>query len=98
MQQVGIDGERRLAALVLGNRDLVDLRERDQVLATFEAPLAPRRDDLDRGLERVIGELEAHLVVPLAGGAVTDGGGARLACDLDLALGDERRAIEVPSR
>ena len=56
----------------------------------LKVPLAPRRDDLDAGLERVIGELEAHLVVALAGGAVTDGVGADLARDLDLLLGDQR--------
>jgi hypothetical protein len=38
----------------------------------------------------VIGELEAHLVVALAGRAMGDGIGPGLARDLDLALGDER--------
>ena len=90
VQQVGVDRERRLAFLVLGDRDLVLARELQQVLAALERPLAPRRDDLDAGLERVIGELEAHLVVALAGRAVTDGVGADLARDLDLLLGDQR--------
>ena len=54
VQQVGVDRERRLAALVLGDRDLVLLGERDQLLAALELPLAPRRDDLDGRLERVI--------------------------------------------
>ena len=90
MQHVGVDRERRFAALVLGNGDLVLLGERDQLLAALEAPLAPGRDDSDRGLERVVGELEAHLVVALAGRAVTDGVGAGLARDLDLLLGDQR--------
>src|SRR5262249_22999941 len=44
----------------------------------------------DVGIERIIGELEADLVVALAGRAVRDGIGADLACDLDLALGDQR--------
>ena len=61
-----------------------------QFLAALEGPFAPRRDDLDVGLERVIGQLEAHLVVALAGGAVADGVGADLARDLDLLLGDQR--------
>ena len=90
VQQVGIDRERGFPALVLGHRNLVLLGEGDQVLAALERPLAPGRDDLDAGLQRVIGELEAHLVVALAGGAVTDGVGAGGARDLDLLLGDER--------
>ena len=90
MQQVGVDRERRLAALVLGNRDLVLLGEVEQRGAGREIPLAPGGDDLDLGLQRVIAELKAHLVVALAGGAVTDGIGAHLAGDLDLLLGDQR--------
>ena len=90
MQQIGVDGERRFAFLVLGDGDLVIARELQQFLATLECPFAPWRDDLDAGLERVIGQLEAHLVVALAGGAVTDGVGADLARDFDLLLGDQR--------
>ena len=79
VQQVGVDRERRLAALVLGDRDLVLLGELDQVAARLEVPFAPGRDHLDVGVERVVGELEAHLVVALAGGAMGDGVGAGLA-------------------
>jgi hypothetical protein len=43
-----------------------------------EVPFAPRRDHLDVGLQRIIAELEADLVVALAGGAVADGVGAGL--------------------
>src|SRR3954468_8045859 len=50
------------------------------------APLPPRRDDADVGLQRIIAELKADLVVALAGGAVADGVGADLAGDLDLLL------------
>ena len=50
------------------------------------------------GLERVIGELEAHLVVALAGGAVADGVGAGLAAISICFLAISGRAIEVPSR
>ena len=90
MQQVGVDRERRFAALVLGDRDLVLLGELDQPGARGEVPFAPRRDHLDVGLERVIGELEAHLVVALAGRAMRDRVGADLLGDLDLLLGDQR--------
>ncbi len=90
MQQVGVDGEGRLAALVLGYGDLVLLGEVEQRGAGGQVPLAPGGDDLDVGLQRVIGELEAHLVVALAGGAVRDGVGAHPARDLDLLLGDQR--------
>ena len=90
VQQVGVDRERRLAFLVLGDRDLVRARELEQLVAPLERPLPPRRHDLDRRVERVIGELEAHLVVALARGAVTHRVGADLRGDLDLLLGDQR--------
>jgi hypothetical protein len=38
VQQVGVDRERRLAALVLGDRDLVLLGELDQLGARLEGP------------------------------------------------------------
>ena len=66
------------------------LGERDQIARALEFPLPPRRDDLDVGLERVIGQLETHLVVALAGRAMSDRIGAGQLGDLDLALGDQR--------
>ncbi len=90
MQQIGVDREGRLAALVLGHGDLVLLGEVDQIAARLELPFPPGRDHLDVGVERIISELEAHLVVALAGGAMGDGVGAGRARDLDLALGDQR--------
>ena len=90
MQQIGVDRERRLAALVLGDRDLVLLGELDQVAARLELPFPPGRDHLDVRVQRIIGELEAHLVVALAGRAMGDGVGAGQLGDLDLALGDQR--------
>jgi hypothetical protein len=50
--------------------------------ARLEVPLAPRRDDRELGRERAERELEAHLVVALAGGAVRDRVAAGLARDL----------------
>ena len=90
MQQVGVDRERRFAALVLGDRDLVLLGEGEERGAGGELPFAPGRDDLDVGIERIGRELEAHLIVALAGRAVGDGVGAHLLGDLDQALGDQR--------
>ena len=90
MQEIGVDRERRLAALVLRDRDLVLLGKGDERLARAQLPFPPRRDHGHVGLERVIAELEAHLVVALAGRAVGDGVGANLLRDLDLALGDQR--------
>ena len=88
-KQVRIDRERRLAALVAGDRDLVPVGVLDQAGARGQVPFAPRRDDFDVRRERVIAQFEAHLVVALAGRAVRDGIGAGLAGDLDLALGDQ---------
>ena len=56
----------------------------------LKLPFAPGRDDLDVGVQRIGGELEAHLVIALAGGAMGHGIGAGLAGDLDQALGDQR--------
>ena len=79
VQQIGVDRERRLAALVLGDLDLMLLGELDQIAARLERPFPPGRDHLDVGVERIISELEAHLVVALAGRAMRHGVGAGLA-------------------
>ena len=55
-----------------------------------EGALLPRRDHRQLGRQRGVGELEADLVVPLAGGAVGDGVGAGGQRHLDLAAGDQR--------
>src|SRR5580692_10590263 len=75
------------AAPVLGDRNLVLLGELQQPGARGQIPFAPGRDHLHVGLERVIGELEAHLVVALAGRPMRDRVGADLLGDLDLLLG-----------
>ena len=101
VQQVGVDREGRLAALVLGDGDLVLFGEVEQRGARGQVPFAPGRDHLDVGLERVVAELEAHLVVALAGRPVAHGVGPHGPGDLDLLLGDQRpgdrRAEEVES-
>jgi hypothetical protein len=51
VQKVGVDAERGLAALVLGDRDLVLLGEVQQVFAALELPFTPGRDDADVGLK-----------------------------------------------
>ena len=89
MQEVRVGRERRFAALVLGDRDLMLLGEGDERGARCEAPLPPRRDHPDVRLERVGREFEAHLVVALAGRAMGDCVGADLARDFDQTLGDE---------
>ena len=81
-------------------------RYRDAVLrgvllqgrAAVQVPLAPGGDDLDRRVEVIVGELETHLVVALAGGAVGDGVGAFLAAISICALAISGRAIEVPRK
>src|SRR6059058_338991 len=90
MQEVGVDRERRFAALVLGDRDLMLLGEVEQRLAARELPLAPGGDHLDVRLESIISELETHLVVSLAGRSMADRVGADRPRDVDLALRDQR--------
>src|SRR5690606_30538534 len=68
----------------------VPARKVQKLLATFEFPFAPRRDDLDAGFKRVIAKLEPDLIVALAGCAVAHRIGAGLSRDLDLLLGDQR--------
>lgn len=86
MQQVGVDGERRLALLVLGDRDLVLFCKGEQFRAALERPVAPRCDDLDVGVEGIGGEFETDLVVALAGRTMGDRIRARLAGDIDQML------------
>src|SRR6185369_5664116 len=90
MQKVCVDRKRRLAFFVLRDWYLVLAREGQELLAALERPLAPRGDDLDARLERVVAKLEAHLIVALAGGAMTHGVGSDLSRDLDLLFCDQR--------
>ena len=72
------------------------LGELDQLGARV-VPFAPGGDDLDVGLQRIVAELEAHLVVALAGRAVGDRIGADLLAISIWRLAISGRAIEVPS-
>lgn len=73
------------------DRDAMLLGIRDHFGTRVEGPLgvSPGCDDFDIGLEGVIGEFEADLIVAFAGGAVGDISGLFFARDFDLALGNE---------
>ena len=62
----------------------------DLLLARQAHAHAHRRDDLQLGVERADRDVEADLVVALAGAAVGDRVGALALRDLDQQLGDER--------
>src|SRR4029453_585530 len=85
----------------LGPRDgdVVPPRELDERRAGVELPFPPRRDHAQVRRQGRVGQLEADLVVALAGRAVGDGVGALLRRDLHLRPGDERardrRAQEI---
>ena len=55
-----------------------------------ELGIAPWCNDLDGGLNGVESELEADLVVALAGAAMTDSNTAFLLCDAHLRSGNDR--------
>src|SRR5262249_2219351 len=78
------------------DRDALRLRVRDQVAPPAELPFAPGGDDAELGGEGRIRELEAHLVVALAGGAMGHGVGTFLARDLHLTPCDQRSGDRGP--
>ncbi len=90
VQEVRVDRERRLATLVLGDRDLVLLGEFEKPGAAGQVPFPPGRDHPDLRVQRVGRQLEAHLVVALAGRAVRHRVGAGRRGDLDQPLRDQR--------
>ena len=61
-----------------------------ELLGTSHVPVTNRRDDSQLRRERTDGDVEAHLVVALAGAAVRHRGGTLLARDIDEQLGDQR--------
>ena len=89
VEQVGVHGEWR-AALPLGfDGNAVLSGVGHQLLPGAQVPDAPRGHHRDVGVEGVGPQLEAHLVVALAGGAVGHRVGADLGGDLHQPLGDE---------
>ena len=89
VQQVGVHGVGRCVAALALDGDAVLRGIGQELLAGVEVPLAPRGDDPDVRIERVRPELEAHLVVALAGGAVGDGVGAGALRDRHEVFGDQ---------
>ena len=86
-EEVLVDRERGCRGL--HDRDSLGERVLDLLVAGPD-PVAERRDHLDSRVVRLEGELEAELVVPLAGAAVDDGLGADVERDLGDGLGDDR--------
>ena len=73
-----------------GDGHVVRARVLDGVLARDDGPLAPRRDHRKLRRQGLVGELEAHLVVPLSRAAVRQRVAAGLERHLDLLLGEQR--------
>ena len=97
VQQVAVHASR--ASLRHRHRDVVLLGVVDQLgRGEFRSHSRQGAMTLMSGFEGVGGELEADLVVALAGGAVGDGVGALRGGDLHLRLAIRGRAMEVPSR
>ena len=86
--QVDVDG----VGGRLRDRDLdaALVRVVDRLVAGQAHPHAHRRHDLEAGVERVDGDVEADLVVALAGAAVGDRVRALLLGDLDQELREQR--------
>mmetsp|Transcript_21646 Transcript_21646/g.36169 ORF Transcript_21646/g.36169 Transcript_21646/m.36169 type:complete len:344 (-) Transcript_21646:133-1164(-) len=89
VQQVGVHAVGGLVALTRRHLNALRLRVLDQARARVQIPDAPRGDALHIGLQCVVAQLEADLVVTLAGSAVADGIGADLLRDLYLPLSDQ---------
>ncbi len=88
MPHVGVAAVDRLFGV--GDGHVVGAGVSQGVLAGADLPLAPRSDDLQRWVERLVGQFEAHLVVALAGAAVGHSIGPLGLGHGHLPLGDER--------
>jgi hypothetical protein len=92
VSQVGIHGPRLCLGRCDGDAVLLGIVE--QILPALEAVAElgqpPRRNDLDGGLEGVEGQLEADLVVALAGAAVRNEAALFLLGNPDLGACDDR--------
>ena len=90
MQQIGVHGVGRWAfalGTVHGNAVLVGVAH--ELFTREQIPFTPRRNDLHIGHQGISAQLEAHLVVALAGGAVADGVGLGFAGNFHQTLGNE---------
>ena len=91
MQQVGVHGVRGF--LFLGgeiHRDIALFAVRHQLLAGVQIPLPPRSDHLNARGQGVGTQLETHLVVALAGGAVGNGISTGFFGNFHQTLGNQR--------
>ena len=82
-----------------GHGDAALLGVVEAIFARFQIPLAPWRYYFQLGSERLVGHLEADLIVAFAGASVADGRSAFAQCDFDLMFRDhgpgERGAEQI---
>ena len=98
VQCVGIHGVRRTTVLLACDRNAIGLGIGDELFARVQIPEPPRRNDLDVRLERVSTQLEAHLVVALAGCAMRNGITTGLLGNLDQPTRDQWAGNRSPQQ
>jgi len=86
--------------LLLGHcdRHVVYFRVGQRILPRADVPLAPRGDHLQLRVQRLEGQLKAHLIVPLAGATVGHGVRPLQLGDLHLPLGNQRARERRPQQ
>ncbi len=72
------------------DRNVVCLSKLDGILAASDTPFAPWGNYFQFRVQRLVGELEADLIVPLAGGTMGDGVRTFQLGDFHLTFGDKR--------